>query len=171
VCFHTTANQNFRHFSMRRWTAKMAEHSLGVYYPPESLPHLVTHLLLHNKPQYILSVLSCDQSKHSSPSSPDRVSSFTSSESNIYDTLSTGIRPGYNNAAQIGRLVTNYLSTLCNIPEEWISHLHYGRSLKLLISMYSKHNQDFLWFVIWDGEYVWNLVVDFSLYKFRRWLG
>jgi hypothetical protein len=27
-------------------------------------------------------------------------------------------------------LVTNYLSTLCNIPEEQIFHLHYGRGLK-----------------------------------------
>jgi len=27
---------------MRRRTAKMAEHSLGVYYPPESSPHLLT---------------------------------------------------------------------------------------------------------------------------------
>ena len=96
VCFHATANQNFRHFSTRRRTAKTAEHSLGVYYPPESSPHLVTQLLLHNKPQYILSAPSCNQSKHPSHSSPDRSSSFAPTEGNIYDTLSAGIRPEYN---------------------------------------------------------------------------
>ena len=94
---HATANRKFRHFSTRRRAAKMAEHSLRVYYhPPESSPHLVTHLLLHNKLQYILSAPSCDQSKHPSPSSPDQGSSFAPTDSNIYDTLSTGIRPGYN---------------------------------------------------------------------------
>jgi hypothetical protein len=97
VFFHATANQKFRHFSMRRQAAKTAEHSLRVYYhPPESSPHFVTHLLLHNKLQYILSAPSCDQSKHPSPSSPDRGSSFVPAESNINDTLSTGIRPRYN---------------------------------------------------------------------------
>jgi hypothetical protein len=94
VCFHATANQKFRHFSTRCRAAKTAEHSLRVYYhPPESSPHFVTHLLLHNKLQYILSAPSCDQSKHPSPSSPDRGSSFTPTESNIYSTLTTRIRP------------------------------------------------------------------------------
>jgi len=105
VCSHATANQKFRHFSTRRRAAKTAEHSLRVYYhPPESSPQLVTHSLLHKKLQYIFTAPSCDQSKHPSPSSPDRGSSFAPTESNIYDTLSTGIRPGYNNTS------TNYNS-------------------------------------------------------------
>jgi hypothetical protein len=107
VCFHATGNQKFRHFSTRRRAAKMAEHSLRVYYhPPESSPQLVTHSLLHNKLQYIISAPSCDQSKHPSPSSPDRVSNFAPTESNIYDTLSTGIRPGYNTTSWVSPMVS-----------------------------------------------------------------
>ena len=95
VCSHVTANRISRHFSTRRRAAKTAKHSLGVYYhPPESSP--CCNSLSHNKFPYIFSKTSYYQSKQPTPPSPDRGSSFAPAESNIHDTLSTGIRPGYN---------------------------------------------------------------------------